>query len=383
MKLFRLRNHILFYLFIYANTVYGSIEPAISSYMYGKNFINYAGNQNYTPVPVFSNALSGYSTSTPYSFPAGQQVRKIDNMLELYLDPDNITYINFPYNLEVQVGIVKNEYGANTFTTDVVTLKINYDPKERTKWVEKADYHFNNSGRVGYKILSVSLTSPNPLTDLDKAAVAEVVGLRSDIIIERYFSFNVHTPLTGLDIWNSYSISDNELSILWQAISGAEYYDLEWTYVDDYKDVNQKIPVGQLLLNKHYNLNRNSTRVQLTQNKYTLPLVFESGYILYRVRGVGIEYDPVPDIIYQMPGRWSNPVNNSPTGPEQAIDVSAWNHRYHISAPFENDQLNWQITTSYAEEGKSKSIVGFGDGTQRNRQTITGLSTGHETMVAE
>jgi RHS repeat-associated protein len=380
----RFRNYILFILILQAQLMLGGTEPAYSSILDGSYFIQYTNSPNYIANATFVNDLFDFNvSSSQYSFPANQHIRKIDNMLELYLDPNSLTFIDFAYSLEVEVNITKYELGASTPSSVVTTLKINYDPKERTKWVEKANFHFTNCGRVQYQINKVSLSATSTLTDLQKESVAKIVGLRSDIVIERYYDFDVNACLTGTAIWNTVNTASNELTIHWQVIPGAEYYDLEWAYVDHYNGAGGHLSGNQLILNKHFNLNRNSTRVQVAQTEYTFPVVYESGYLLYRVRGIGIEYDPALDQLYMMPGRWSNPVDNSPTGPDQAPNVGSWIHKYAIPVAFEHDNLNWQIITSYSEEGKSKSIIGIRDGTERNRQTITGLSTEHMAMVAE
>lgn len=381
-----LKYIILMFVTLRVSAVFGGVEPAESSTLDGKYFIQYTNastglNPNYNASAAFTNFLPSFNSTGTYSFPTAHHVRRIDNMVELNLDPIATEYIAFAYTLEVTVQIQKYEPGATAPSIESAILKIEYDPAERTKWIEKANFHFTNAGRVNYTIQSVTL-SPSSLTEVQKEAVSKVVGLRSDIIIERYKDFNPSLCLIGTNIQNAYDPVEQELTIKWHTQPGAEYYDLEWAYVDDY-NLSGPVPPGQLVLNKHYNLMRNSTRIQTSELKYTFPLVYERGYILYRVRAVGMEYETTSDSVFIIPGRWSNPVNLSFTGPDQAPTVQTWMHKYHIQNAYEGDNFNWQITTTYAEEGKSKSIVGFRDGTDRVRQTITGLSTENETMVAE
>lgn len=372
---------------LYAGNLFGGVEPAHSAYLSGKLFV--PGTSNFVQNATFTNELGNFSAPTPpYIFVKKQQVRKIENMIELYLDPDFITFIDFSYLLEVKVELTKYEHNAVAPKTEIITLKINYHPKERTKWIEKANYHFTNCGRVEYKVLNIILTdnsNPNNLISLTTSQaqlVASVIKMRSDIIIERYFPFDPSTSPSGSLLSPKFDATKNELTISWLPILGAEFYDLEWTYVDDYDKSPTgspiSIPPGNLAFNKHFNLDRNSTRVRVTTTQYTFPMVFESGYILYRLRGTGMDYEPSTDKIYHMTGQWST--IHTPT-PIQT--VLTWPHKFTIPVPFENDKINWQIVTSYAEEGKNKSVITFMDGTYRNRQTITGLSTEREAMVAE
>lgn len=363
---------------LHAGILFGGVDPVQTVTMSGKSFISGSGI-----LPVQKSLVNSHSdfNATTYSFPANQQVRKIENTLQLFLNPDAVTHISFPYALEVEVEIKKFELGATAPKVNKVALKINYNPKEQTEWIEKANYHFVNCGRVEHRVLNVTLTdgkplSPTNLSPAQRQLVSTVVGLRSEMTVERYLTFNFQATPNLLP--PNLLTAGNELEIKWQPMPGAEYYDLEWAYVDDYdRGANNqviKIPSAQLELDKHFNLARNSTRVRVTETQYTLPLVFESGYILYRVRGIGMDYDPTKDILYPMTGRWTT---------DQAPTVAAWPHKFTIAAPFEQDKFNWQIVASYAEEGKSKRVISFMDGTYRARQTITGLSTEQEAMAAE
>lgn len=357
---------------LYAGALFGGVEPAVSAYLNGSMFV--PGSPALVTNATFTNHLSGFTApSPPYIFLQKQQVRKIENRLELYLNPENLTFIDFPYALEVTVEITQYEHGASAPKLETVTLKINYDPAERSKWIEKANYNFVNCGRVEYKVLSATLSS-----GADPQKVANVVALRSDIVIERYFPFNFNKLPIFATTPHTHDATKNELTIQWLPLPGAEYYDLEWANVDDYDKSPAGMPISvpqvNLEFNKHFNLDRNSTRVRVTATQYTFPVVFERGWILYRVRGIGMDYEPTTDIVYQIAGTWST---------NQALTVAVWPHKFQITTAFEQDKLNWQVVSSYAEEGKSKTVISFMDGTYRNRQTITGLSTEREAMVAE
>jgi len=124
----------------------------------------------------------------------------------------------------------------------------------------------------------------------------------------------------------------------------------------------------------------------LSERKYNLPLVFENGMIYFRVRAIGKSYDPSLDKVYSLPGMWSNGYNNSPSSYEQCPNLNqsdCGDHIFQIPAAHERDKKNWQITTSYAEEGKRKDVLTYMDGTFRNRQSVTGLSSDKMTLVGE
>src|SRR5688500_7214729 len=182
MKCLNLNYIILLVLTLDTLALNAGVEPAHSSTLGGKYFIQYTNatmgpNPNYNANASFVNFLPSFNSNN-YSFPASHHVRRIDNMLELNLDPGSLIYIDFVYTLEVGVQIQKYEPGATAPSIENAILKIEYDPAERTKWIEKANFHFTNSGRVNYTIQNVTL-SPANLTDIQKEAVSKVVNLRS------------------------------------------------------------------------------------------------------------------------------------------------------------------------------------------------------------
>src|SRR5690606_12744377 len=43
----------------------------------------------------------------------------------------------------------------------------------------------------------------------------------------------------------------------------------------------------------------------------------------------------------------------------------------------------WQLTTTFAEEGKKKEVVNYADGSNRSRQTVTKINSNNNVIVAE
>ncbi|MDP1725787.1 MAG: hypothetical protein Q8M15_03315 [Bacteroidota bacterium] len=354
------------------------VEPAVSSYLQGKYFINYIPNPDFISTgAIFTNGLSGFAYSGgQYGFPSTQQVRKIDNLLHLYIDADALEYINFSYKLEVKIEItahIKGTPSPTIFTLE--TLVINFNPTERTSFNEKASLHFANAGYVHYRVISAIFTPG--LTDAQKARVVKIINLSSEIIIERYQVFDATLVPNGASLFHHHNTVSDELVIWWGCQLGSELFELEWAYVDNYGVAGIERMAVDLKYNKDYNLSRNASRVQLSTNSYVIPMVYERGYIIFRVRFIGKKYDVTTDKVYQIPGQWSDATYG--TGP----NLSTFTHKLKIVTPHEADKKNWQITTSYSEGGKRKDIVAYMDGTQRNRQTITGLSTEQATLVGE
>ena len=171
---------------------------------------------------------------------------------------------------------------------------------------------------------------------------------------------------------STYNANKNELIVEWPSKRGTEWYDLEWTYVNDYKDVGEYFPKSDLSMP---NFRLNSTRVSVKRTKYAIPLVYEHGYLLYRVRAVGRSaQDEYKSFV---PGLW--------TCLDEGLNLLNYETTYgtiFALAGHESD-LNWQGITNFAEEGKRKQAVSYFDGSLRNRQSVSHLNTENQTIVGE
>ena len=91
-----------------------------------------------------------------------------------------------------------------------------------------------------------------------------------------------------------------------------------------------------------------------------------------RVRPVQLKNDG-----QRIEGRWTWIDNNTDQLPVSGQAVNYYFKDGHIP------ELNWQASTSFAEEGKRKSVVQYFDGSLRNRQTVTKDNSSNTTVVAE
>lgn len=166
-------------------------------------------------------------------------------------------------------------------------------------------------------------------------------------------------------------VSDrNEVTIGWETVFGAESYDLEWIFVDyDY--------VGGSTNPCNYNVQfdwTDATRISTTNNFYTLPLVYPAGRIIYRVRPVGVEMTNTAVPRY---GQWSRVGSSS----ERIDNTSVTTHSFYYTGL--NEEYNWTATTSYAEDGKTKTVLNVVDGAGKSRQSLTRISTDDLLVIAE
>ncbi len=152
-------------------------------------------------------------------------------------------------------------------------------------------------------------------------------------------------------------------------------WELEWTYLDDYKVDPYASSVSTLdLSDLTYNFTNNSTRVWLDSNSFRIPLTYPSGYLVYRVRAVR------PDSVlfrYNINGKWSHSLPDS-----GYLSATPSNAYYHLTGQYTNDSINWQYNIHYAEGGKYKHVVNFYDGLLKNRQSITRFNSSLNKLIA-
>jgi len=248
-------------------------------------------------------------------------------------------------------------------------LTLNYQPFGHAgPYIDRTVYNFNDA--YTYKITILAITENNvPVQSLQKNLFID-----TDIFLERYIDFSAGaiqpisvTSAAGIDL-DCDNIKD-ELKIEWASVPGAVEYQLEWTFINDY-DLNPGIylPLSSPVL--RYDFRNNSTRITTVNNNYSITLVFEHGWLLYRVRGIGKDLvDPSLSVV----GKWN------------AVDkgtVSSLVNRYHNQAEHEANK-NWQYAATYAEEGKKKEVISYFDGSLRNRQSVTKINSDSNTIVGE
>lgn len=171
-------------------------------------------------------------------------------------------------------------------------------------------------------------------------------------------------------------VANNELSAFWLQSSdntnaGITEYDLEWAWVDEGSVDGFKN--GSNYIQESIFAN-NATRVSISSSiaYYNIPLLYDdTGRIFIRVRPVQLRTDG-----QRVEGKWSW-ITNDPNQPDQSATPLFYTYYGH------EDNLNWQASTSFAEEGKRKSVVQYFDGSLRNRQTVTKDNTSNTTVVAE
>lgn len=193
---------------------------------------------------------------------------------------------------DVYKVIVPNLVTSTNIFTDIKSIQL-------YKWINATD--------------SVLITS---FTDPDYSAAANNYNswqLDSWTELERYTELNQTTAIAPTSITPAFTdvneITSDPFNISWTALTGAQEYEVEWTYVDNYRaDASGNLieaPSNQL----NYDFRKNSTRIRIpaTSTTFSLPVIFERGYILFRVRGVGRNPNDLSKSYYSP---WSESTNS-------------------------------------------------------------------------
>jgi photosystem II stability/assembly factor-like uncharacterized protein len=267
------------------------------------------------------------------------------------------------FRAEVKVVLTKYATLSSSGVVDTITLQISNYPEDSLSFLDKQSYVFDNVEKFDVKLILAKLEG------YDQTYLRENLYIQGDVYVDRVYDFTgqLTTPLTINSLYTDEPLDLNcddqadEYVISWDPVEGAEEYQLEWLYINDYDKV-----IGDLSVD----FRLNSTRITTSQANYHLSLVFDKGYICYRVRAVGRSMTDVSRFIFTP---WS-----TADGP---VPVSSCNY-YQQTTPY--DVLkNWQYSSTYAEEGKKKEVISFFDGSLRNRQMVTKINSDNTTIVGE
>ncbi|MCP9751474.1 hypothetical protein EGI32_10890, partial [Ferruginibacter sp. HRS2-29] len=289
---------------------------------------------------------------------------KITNVVSLLVREDMIMYIPSDFTAKVNIKIDYTLVNGTTGSVNSTFLEVTYTKAGGVKYNARQTIKFDQCRKVKVTIIDV----PYKSVAWDVWAVLE---LENRMLRKRDYVFNYDQVLTPS--FPGGEIVVDELPITWPAnaeiANGKTHIDIEWTWVDEealeeYKKNNG----GTMDFDADLLFRNNSSRVTISANKNTfrIPALYDGGgNLFYRIRPV--QYLESGQVIN---GKWSAVGFDGITYFTQTSGHSA-------------EQLNWQRTTSFAEEGKNKTVMQYFDGTLRGRQTVTKDNVTRKTVVAE
>ncbi|MEO5643574.1 MAG: hypothetical protein ABIS12_09630, partial [Bacteroidia bacterium] len=263
-------------------------------------------------------------------------------------------------------------YGT-TLAPEVVSIA--YDPNTGS-YIDKAQRVYTNAHKATITILSaanngvvykefnysgvqVGSTAGTPPSYLKD------IWLDVELDVDRVYYMGSSTPHVY-----QFTPVNNQFVISWPYIQGAESYDVEWLFVD--------VPTGVISSSSAEMNFANATRINTFNKFYSISLAYPRGKIIYRIRGVG--RDPLsPSTRYE--GPWSyDPAVATPISSVSSNVGTTW---FSYDYDGLEDDLNWQYSASYVEDGKRAEAISFYDGSLHGRQNVTLNNADNTAIISE
>lgn len=327
-----------------------------------------------TPSGYGAGSVLVTSSSIAQAFPAtGSLDYDIQNTVALKYDLNTDTFFLNKTTLQVKVSVTRWDASSTMIggvTTKTLTIII--DNKLNRTTLEQGILKLTNGYKVQVVINNIWLngTAVNTLPYW--------ASVETEINMDRYYDFSssVNTAATISSITDNSidcDATDDEILVTWaMPVSNPafpEEYQLEWVYVNRYSPSGATYPSSAFFAD----FKNNSTRITTYDNSYKISLLYDKGFIAFRVRAVGRD--------------WLNP-SKYVFGPWSELDFVQMNALvtpaalYTVTQDHENSK-NWQFAATYAEEGKKKEVINYFDGSLHNRQTVTKVNSDKNVIIGE
>ncbi|BAV06167.1 YD repeat-containing protein [Filimonas lacunae] len=309
--------------------------------------------------PLISN-MSGDSLATANTYAISQSYipatggwelsPSITNIISLVVNEETNTYLSADFTATVVVNI---QYGKAGYAENSkqVSLTVTYSKSEGAKYNARNYFSFK-----GANFVRVTVATPSTAT-VGGVSVNKFIRLQNEMRVTSYYKLNA----TKIPVITQLPATADELPLTWQTPvdAGNNGVQLEWTWLED--ELKSTFYDSGDTVNPKLLFRRNATRIDLPAGKssYNIPLFYDGqGKLYYHIRAVNNDATGK-----RTDGNWS--------------DLQSYIFKGH------NDSLNWQVSTSFAEEGKRKSVIEYFDGSLRGRQTVTKDNSTNNVIAAE
>ncbi|MBL7712365.1 MAG: RHS repeat protein, partial [Chitinophagaceae bacterium] len=263
------------------------------------------------------------------------------------------------------------------------TLRLAYSPDSLAVYPDMIMRKYSNFHKLD--IIITNMYADHGLIDVDTLTALNFV-VEGSILTQRYdkrYSGTTYYGLGSPAIFSELSMNyaanfaEVKFNLLGAGVTNPVpiepmHFELEWLYLDNYKRNIDGGTISQISpSDMAFDFRNNATRVWLDTNYYRIPLIYQKGYIAYRIRTVRPDSN---DYRYPVYGAWSAPDSGS---------LASLGYRFGtIGAAHKNDSLNWQYTVSFAEGGRYKHVLSYFDGLLKNRQSITRFNSVPNRLIA-
>lgn len=330
-------------------------------------------------------SVGGYVVATDNKFPnvtLGGTAVVLNSTGKIVLGLDNYAasrnyVVNTGFYLRAVVKISYQNAAGASFS-QVERMVINHTSSGVT--TDKSIVVIKNAHAVMARILGFEDSAGNPITP---SLIPSNIYFEAEVETDRIYSLNqAVVPVLN----HNFLSPSNELDVYWNTVSGAEEYELEYTYVNNYSPSSVAYNYytgGNASISNVANaglaftFNNNATRIRTSKNNFRITLNYGQGLLVYRVRTVGRS---LANTDVELVGDWT--LNQPQTTLSMFLPGGGFNDFYTITTGHEENK-NWQASTTFAEDGKKKELVSYYDGSNRKRQTVTRNNSDYVSLVGE
>ncbi len=287
---------------------------------------------------------------------------KLNNKIEFGLNEDKHVGYNQDFSVEITFNVTTTDIYNNVQLLNNQKLKIDY--KQAGAYKDKAQLLLQGFAKLDVTI--VSIVAKDASNAIITGRNNTDLFLEAEIATERnYLFFQNQAPNASVTSINNNIIStcdqgESELEIYWDYVPGAEEYELEWTWVNAYP--------GSL---GEYDFKFDATRILTKNTFYRIPLLYEQGTILYRLRHIG---RGGVNFTQRVEGPWTN-------FPEKGLASNYPSNLKFSVNPYIADVINWSATMTFDENGRKGFGASFMDGMLMGRQSIAKLNTDNKIIA--
>ncbi|MBD78742.1 MAG: hypothetical protein CL840_07470 [Crocinitomicaceae bacterium] len=296
--------------------------------------------------------------------------KRLTNSIRLGVDQSKNWTPPLGYSCTVEVSIKYWDAGGILKTLPNRTLEVDYSAIQNINYTDIDLFEFDGGIKAEIKILTIT-------ENVSGQSYLDNIFLELEIESERYYHFDYASfppsPATidpisfNNDFFSRKLVNDNQdLEITWDVIVGAEAYDIEWTYVTKYQSSGYVYT---------FDFKSQCSRIRTSKNSLQLPLVYEAGELLYRLRPIYRSNTNGDNFQTPLEGRWSNfyitdnKVSTYPTNAKYEIIPYTGTSTF-LKQEFEPG-IPWNYTIIYDEFGKYSNALSFHDAIGKTRQGIT------------
>ena len=260
-----------------------------------------------------------------------QKDYNLKNRISFGVDMDYSEYVSNHQKVEVFLEV--RRFDVNNVALPILNfnLKIDFNHQSNINSLVQDHLDFDEAYRMIFKIKGI-LVDGNSVNILPKN-----LFVQGDIYVDRYTTLPTLTPI----IQNPIKFLDLDcnnikegLEFSWNLFPGAEEYQLEFLHVSNY-GYNNSIKSENTL---NFDFKNNSTRVTTSSTSYKIALLFDRGWIAYRVRPVGVDINNPSHLIF---GDWSIPIIKGTIN-----QIPTINKAQITNAEVHEGSLNWQYSAT-------------------------------------